>query len=1308
MTAPGPADHDGTAPDVGSELGTGPNAPAARTATTGAPTPGTPTAGPPSADLPTADLSPVEPQAVDPVHAGSRTGESSRRRWWAEAAALGGTSALLDCPDASRGALDLTTAHPSGLAQLLAGGPAALSSLVREAGAFADARQRARATHQRAEVLLEQHGLRTLAVAVGLVGWAGEGGVRRTPLLLRRCTLLPTGAAHDDFVVQLDPAVVVNPVLVSTVASELGVRLDERALAAAVVSGRGFDPAPALRHVREALHGVPGLRVEGRLVLGTFADPAADLLRDLRHRGGAVRDHRVVRALAEQAPLPAAGRVPGPAADPAVAVDDLPLPLDPAQRRAVSRVLAGEDLRIEAPTGTGATQVAAAVVAGLSAAGRTTLLVADAEAELLAVRDRLASAGAGTLVLHLVADLAPAPVVRSARAQRDAALHEVERRRAQPAEPPARPDVERLVEVLDAHATALHRPREPWGVSAHDALLALAELAGRPAAPSTTRRLRGASLQECASAHLPAWAARLEEAVQLGAFEVTPATSPWAGSRITTDEGAAAAARALTRVVDDELPRARALMATLTDEVGLRGASSVAEAGERVALLEGVRLTVSRFGPDIWSESLGDVSAATASAPWRREHGVRMGALTRWRLRRQAKALLRNGTAAGSNEQLHTWLLEARAQRLAWQRASQGKGAPHAPAGLADAQIAVASLRADLEALQAVLPPALLPDGPLRSLPLPELTALLRALHADTAALGPLPRRTQLLDELAAGGWQPLLEDLAGRWAGPGSLDLAAEVQAAWWSGVLEVLSLEDPLVGAVDAAGLRQARAELVLADATRRVLAGRRLRGALDERAASADASAADPLSAPARGATTAVLPCWALSPATAAVVLGGGVGPGGADEPVADVVLVLGAQASSTAALLPALSRARQVVVVGDPALPGPRVLRTADRADEPVAQGGRDLLAESAAVLTTERLDRQHATLDEELLPARLRRGQSTVPGARLGVRRLARTSSRPIGARRGPEALADLVHVVVQAHLEEHPGESLGVVTPDAATAAAVADLVRRRLPRPAGEEGVEDLLVAALERWPGRRRDHVVVVADSVHGPGAGLGVRVADGTGLDAGAADVALALTRARRRCTVVLDDSALEDGPPGHAAAPGVDAPADVTGPPDGRTELLRTALAWDAEDVAVPAAAADALVQRLAHACTTSGLPAVTGLGRSSAVPLAVRGAEGGGPALAIELDGADWAAADVLEREVSLPARWERAGWHYVRSLSVDVLRDPTGEAARVAGVWHDDLLAVRPAERSVDLPEGPAERALDGRAAGTGDERAPR
>ncbi|NAZ83853.1 hypothetical protein GTR02_18750 [Kineococcus sp. R8] len=129
--------------------------------------------------------------------------------------------------------------------------------------------------------------------------------------------------------------------------------------------------------------------------------------------------------------------------------------------------------------------------------------------------------------------------------------------------------------------------------------------------------------------------------------------------------------------------------------------------------------------------------------------------------------------------------------------------------------------------------------------------------------------------------------------------------------------------------------------------------------------------------------------------------------------------------------------------------------------------------------------------------------------------------------------------------------------------------------------------------------------------------------------------------------------------------------------------------------------DALVRRLERACTAAGLPARSGVGRSLAVPLALRG-DAGGPALAVELDGADWVAADVLDREVAVPARWERAGWHYVRASALDVLRDPAAEADRIGGVWHDDLLAERPARGGTGAPARPDAQRSDA------DVRAPR
>ncbi|WP_380174108.1 hypothetical protein ACFEMC_04785 [Kineococcus sp. DHX-1] len=1224
--------------------------------------------------------------------------DSTRRRWWAEAEVLGGTSALLDCPVGTDAVLDLTTAHPSGLAQLLAGGPAPLTSLVREAGAFAEARRRARTTHRLAGALLAQRGTRSLAVAVGIAGWSladepdaatlAEGAApvalrapRRTPVLLRRCTLTPATEALDDFVVQLAPEVIVNPVLVRVARAELGVDLDTRRIAAAVGAHWGFDPNPAMDELRRQLAGVRGLRVERRLLLTTFADPGADLLADLRRRGGLVREHRVVAAVAGRRPVEPfrADASADEAATEAPAAPDLVegLALDPAQRRVVEAVLSGQDVRLDAPTGTGATQVAAAVIASEVAAGRRVLLVADSAADRRAVDERLRDSGFGRLLLHLVADLDSS--ADDASVQFDAARREVRARldAAAPAGagPGADPDVAGPARALEEHATALHRVREPWGVSAAEAMRALLDLAERPEPPTTSRRLRGADLSSCARADVAGWADRLVEAVDLGAFDVGPGTTPWAGADLRTPEAAQQALERVENLIGQRLPALRALLATVCDAAGLRGAASVAEAAERTALLDGVRTTIGRFGADVFGQSLGDVAAATATPQWRREHEVRQGWMRRWRLRREARALLRPDVSAGDWATLHEWLQQARSERLRWQRVSVRDNAPVVPDDLDALIAAVAAVRQELDDLARVLPPRSWTDlgaTSLQDVQLPELSALLRALAADAEALDPLPRRTVLLDELEGAGWGGLLEDLRARWGGPGSLHLPSEVERAWWAGVLDAVSMVDPLVGTGEAAALRTARYGLQLAVAARRGRQAARVRAALDARAE-------------ASGRPGDLLPVTALSAAGVARL---------ADEVHdADLLVLLGAQATTTAAALPALSRAARVLVVGDPQLPGPADLPTA-RDEHTVPGPVRDsLFADVEGVLPTLRLERQHALLDDTLLSGvPIPAAQVSLPGPGHDGRATARTSDRPPGARRGPDALVDLVLETALVALSAHPEESLGVVVPDAAGAELLADTVRRQaldrgLPLSVGRE---PLLVGTPVRWTGERRDHVLVVTDAVlNGPA--LGAAHDDGSaegaaeGRATGRAEAWMALTRSRLRTTLVLDDSGWSSG-------------ADAEDQEDGRTLLDRAARAWEREEVLAETGrpdrpGADAVVRRLAGACRRIGLPVECQVGTSRVLALVVRDARaraGAGPALVVELDDALWASGDVVDREVDGPTELERRGWRYVRVLTADVFADADAEADRIAGLWRDAL-----AETGHDLPwvvdlEGPA------------------
>ena len=88
-------------------------------------------------------VSPVEGDTTaDPRRARVDT---ARAAWTRHLVDLGGRNTLLWYRDLPTGTLDLTTAHPGGVAMLLAGKPTKLSDLVREPAALDEARRRARA-----------------------------------------------------------------------------------------------------------------------------------------------------------------------------------------------------------------------------------------------------------------------------------------------------------------------------------------------------------------------------------------------------------------------------------------------------------------------------------------------------------------------------------------------------------------------------------------------------------------------------------------------------------------------------------------------------------------------------------------------------------------------------------------------------------------------------------------------------------------------------------------------------------------------------------------------------------------------------------------------------------------------------------------------------------------------------------------------------------------------------------------------------------------------------------------------------------
>lgn len=156
---------------------------------------------------------------------------------------------MLHFRESRDGSIDLTGAHPSGLAQLLAGRATRLSSLLRDPEHLADARRRARSIRSKADQLHRQRGIAAAQLAIGFASWNRPKGNGRedfaAPVILRNVHLLPRGSSVDDYEISLSEEVRINPALVEYLRQEHDVVVDVDEWVAATGLAHGFDRPPS-------------------------------------------------------------------------------------------------------------------------------------------------------------------------------------------------------------------------------------------------------------------------------------------------------------------------------------------------------------------------------------------------------------------------------------------------------------------------------------------------------------------------------------------------------------------------------------------------------------------------------------------------------------------------------------------------------------------------------------------------------------------------------------------------------------------------------------------------------------------------------------------------------------------------------------------------------------------------------------------------------------------------------------------------------------------------------------------------------
>ena len=635
--------------------------------------------------VPEPRVTPVPPRPV-PAPPLSEADAERRERidralsaWRSQLVDLGGVASLDDITLLD-GVVDLTAAHPSGLAQLYAGRPTHLSSIVRERNALGEARQSLREVSARTDVLARQFGVAPVYLAIGVATWnetvpeegdddgivhladgaspdsgdltaqiphveriAAEHAARNAlaaagltvpetssgprvrtvnaPVLLRPVRL---ASATADATLTLDPTIEVNPVLTRAL-RRYQCTTDIGDIARAALSSAGFTPRSALARIgalgRQYL---PGFEIHERLVVGAFVHPGQALVEDFdavleRARTSALvaaiaGDEDARNALSVELPPPVpTDRVPGAERG----VGDL----EPGQLDVIESVGTGASFLIDAPPGSDVANTLAAVFADAAASGRTVLHVPATSADGHAVASALREAGLGSMVLDLTEDAAWRQ-------------HASEGIRESLGVQPPQLDVTEIISLrdrlttvrsrLDRYVRALHRPREPWSVSAYEALQKLAELTSRRDRATTRARIDVEHLGRLDEDGMDQARALLRRGRALGLLTPEVSSSAWNGIPVEDMDEATDALVHLRALANDLLPSIQEHTATVARTTGLSQARTLSQWIEQLDMFDGVRESLDVFLPEVFERSAADMVIATASKRWRDERGIHM------------------------------------------------------------------------------------------------------------------------------------------------------------------------------------------------------------------------------------------------------------------------------------------------------------------------------------------------------------------------------------------------------------------------------------------------------------------------------------------------------------------------------------------------------------------------------------------------------------------------------------------------------------------------------------------------------------
>jgi very-short-patch-repair endonuclease len=1162
---------------------------------------------------------------------------------------------------------------------------------------------------------LEEKGLETLHLAVGMATWPAADGGRpyEAPILLLPARIEARGRAGDELRLTVTGEPQLNPVLLYALEENHAIRVD----AASVLRECGgeddagqwrIDREGVFARIEQAAAALPQFMVQRRAILANFQFAKMAMVEDLKRNGETVASSTIVAAVAghsafRQKLAQAVIDIEPGQLDERPAFDDyLVLDADSTQHRAIVLVGMGQSSVVQGPPGTGKSQTIANVIAQSVAEGRRVLFVAEKRAALDAVIKRLSNPDVE--LGHLVLDLHGASVSRKEVMGRLAhALDQI--RHAVPAD--GAEAVHRAFEErrqqLNGHSRRINNARPPTGLSVNRMIGTLLRL---PEAARSALRLRGEALTAMTAERAGEVKQWILEGAGTPSLLLGTDPSPWCNANITDGRQAQEALDLATQAASDLWPELERTLGQVVPELGVRQPDSLDDVETLLAVLRDVRRLRQQYGAELFASQPGQL--ARALEPATRGPIACVWAFLGNRAYRAARArLLALRAAPAPPRALWQEALDAEDALYRWHALGAASPVPVATNFEKDLGMAVDALA---EATQRLGPIAR--RGKLGSIPLTALASWLRALADDRRTPYILPAVHATRARLRDAGLARFLDDLREHDVTPHHWTVRFEY--IWLSSALDQALASDPGLASFNGRTHEQMIDDFVRLDRERVRLAAHRVRRLHAERAVVAMNEHFDQadlvrkeagkksrhiplreLLARAPDVLTRIAPCWVASPLSVSQLLDGG-------RRHFDVVIFDEASQILQEEAIPALYRGEQVVVAGDRhQLPPTTFFATAiegedespdgeeeqrdARATATAAIGGFESLLDTlGAFLPNCLLEWHYRSEDERLITfsnAHVYDGRLvTFPSARghEAIRHILVPHDPSVGGQE-ESASREVEEVVRQvlAHAETRPRESLGVITMGIKHANRVQAALDRALDlQPHLSEFFsldqnERFFVKNLETVQGDERDAIILSIGYGKAANGDLPHRFGPLT-QDVGYRRLNVAVTRAKRRMCIISSFS--------HAEI-------DLDRSGSRGVQLLKAYLAYaegggqrlreeeHAGEVALNPFEAD-----VRDALEARGLKARPqfGASRYRIDLVAMHPERPGRPVLAIECDGASYhSSATARDRDRLRQAHLQRLGWRFHRIWSTDWFYDREQETERVLAAYEE---AVRRAD----------------------------